>query len=377
MLVGHRIEYRRILDRFLDRPVELRRQTELRQHTVVDAVDLRLAVDLVGVILVHDRKSRRTGERIFAPPLVEQPVRIETAALDGQRTQIAVHETPRRPRRIGSRREERRRRIVIDDPQMPAPQDRSRLVDGRHDGIAALVGGLDDDLLLVGGVGYPRNETLRALPNQFGTLGRTDRFGGGVAFVSGIEDRRRLRGDDIAVGAARRTQVGERLSPLRHPHLAGDAPFAFARSDRNRRRRTRSQRIVRIGRHREFAFGERNLAPRLIRQRRPAAEISRHGHLDAPPPDRQGDLGIGRQRQFGIGHRRIVVAARCEKHCGTRQQRCRTSHEPKFFHRDKIYEIRCTIAVWANIRNIYRKTISPKGGRDTSEGRANGSFAGF
>ena len=95
------------------------------------------------------------------------------------------------------------------------------------------------------------------------------------------------------------------------------------------------------------------------------------------PPDRQGDLGIGRQRQFGIGHRRIVVAARCEKHCGTRQQRCRTSHEPKFFHRDKIYEIRCTIAVWANIRNIYRKTISPKGGRDTSEGRANGSFAGF
>ena len=169
MLVGHRIEYRRIPDRFLDRPVELRRQTELRQHAVVDAVDLRLAVDLVGVILVHDRKSRRTGERIFAPPLVEQPVRIETAALDGQRTQIAVHETPRRPRRIGSRREERRRRIVIDDPQMPAPQDRSRLVDGRHDGIAALVGGLDDDLLLVGGVGYPRNETLRALPNKFGT----------------------------------------------------------------------------------------------------------------------------------------------------------------------------------------------------------------
>ena len=96
---------------------------------------------------------------------------------------------------------------------MPAPQDRSRLVDGRHDGIAALVGGLDDDLLLVGGVGYPRNETLRALPNQFGALGRTDRFGGGVAFVSGIEDRRRLRSDDIAVGAARRTQVGERLSP--------------------------------------------------------------------------------------------------------------------------------------------------------------------
>ena len=136
MLVGHRIEYRRIPDRFLDRPVEFRRQTELRQHTVVDAVDLRLAVDLVGIILVHDRKSRRTGERIFAPPLVEQPVRIETAALDGQRTQIAVHETPRRPRRIGSRREERRRRIVIDDPQMPAPQDRAGGIAHGDDGVA-------------------------------------------------------------------------------------------------------------------------------------------------------------------------------------------------------------------------------------------------
>ncbi len=102
----------------------------------IDVVKCPLTVLHVTVVFILDSERAGSRERILAAPLVKHSEVVERASVYVGRTNVSVHERPLCSGSVRFGSEEGLLRIVVADPEVPAPQDGTGFITDSHECVA-------------------------------------------------------------------------------------------------------------------------------------------------------------------------------------------------------------------------------------------------